>query len=148
MPNSNKKISGNVLGFDFGLRKIGTAIGQTITGHAKPLALIKATDGIPNWDDIAKLIQQWDAAALIIGMPYTLDGKHQDISFAARKFANRLHARFSLPVFTVDERLTTKAAKSELKNPDNKNIALDSMAAKIILQSWLREHLQGEDNDD
>lgn len=138
-----------ILGFDFGMRRIGVAVGQTITRSANPLTIVLAQDGIPNWDEVANLIQTWQASTLVVGMPYQLDGSQQAITFAAKKFANRLQARFALPVHCVDERFTTKAARSEiseLNNPGNnkqrkknkaEKVAIDSYAAKLILQDYL-----------
>jgi putative Holliday junction resolvase len=133
MPNIN-----TVLGFDFGLKRIGVAVGQTITRTANPLTTLKAQDGIPVWGEIQHLISTWDADALIVGLPFQLDGSEQLLTFAAKKFANRLKEKFKLPVFLVDERLSTMAAKSHLK--EEKALVLseiDQYAAKIILESWL-----------
>ena len=133
-----------VLGFDFGMKHIGVAVGQTITRTATPLTSLKATDGIPNWDEIAKLISTWGAQALIVGIPLNMDGTEQPITAAAKKFSNRLHARYKLPVHPVDERLTTVEAKQQLFEAAgyralDKN-AIDSYSAKLILESWLRDH--------
>lgn len=133
-----------VLGFDFGMKHIGVAVGQTITRTATPLTSLKAIDGIPNWDEIAKLISTWGAKALIVGIPLNMDGTDQPITAAAKKFSNRLHARYKLPVHPVDERLTTVEAKQQIFEAAgyralDKN-AIDSYSAKIILESWLRDH--------
>lgn len=127
-----------VLGFDFGMKRIGVAVGQTITHSANPLTTLSAIDGIPSWEEIENLISLWQADALIVGLPYQLDGSEQTLSFAAKKFGNRLKAKFNLPVFLVDERHTTMAAKSYLK--EAKIYApkeIDQYAAKFILESWL-----------
>jgi putative holliday junction resolvase len=134
MPNTIK----TVLGFDFGMKRIGVAIGQTITRSANPLTTLFAVDGIPKWEEIENLISIWQADALIVGLPYQLDGSEQQLSYAAKKFANRLKAKFKLPVFLVDERLTTMAAKSYLKEIKNYvQSEIDQYAAKFILESWL-----------
>ncbi len=137
MPKDPHNIK-TVLGFDFGLKRIGIAIGQTITQSANPLITLAATDGIPHWEEIENLISVWQADALIVGLPYKMDGSEQHLTFAARKFANRLKEKFKLPVFLVDERLTTMAAKSYLK--EHKMLVkseIDQYAAKFILESWL-----------
>lgn len=129
-----------VLGFDYGLRYIGVAIGQSITGSATPLTTLIAHKGIPNWDDIAKLIEKWHPSAFVVGLPYQMDGSEQFISTAARKFAVELQRRFNLPAFTMDERLTTREAKSQIAElqVQKKNLPeLDSYAAKLILESWM-----------
>jgi len=131
-----------VLGFDFGTRRIGVATGQTITKTASPLSIIQAKDGIPNWDEIKKIIIEWRPDALIVGLPLNMDGTEQDITKLARKFGQRLHGRFGLEVIFIDERLSSKAAKWELlddtepkKPKDMKRI--DAYAACLIVESWL-----------
>lgn len=131
-----------VLGFDFGTKKIGVAVGQTLTRSANPLAVIRAQDGVPNWETIEELIQTWQVDACVVGIPLNMDGSEQPITESARKFANRLHGRFHLPVHLMDERLTTDAAKREMKRLDKDEHNLDSYAAKIILEAWLSEWTQ------
>ncbi len=129
-----------VLGFDYGLRYIGVAIGQTITKSATPLTTLIAQKGTPNWDDIAKLIKKWSPSVFVVGLPYQMDGSEQFISTAARKFAVELQKRFNLPAFTMDERLTTREAKSQISelHAQKKDLPeLDSYAAKLILESWM-----------
>lgn len=132
-----------ILCFDFGMRKIGVAVGQSVTQSAKPLHNLKAQDGIPNWEQIQQLITEWHADALVVGLPYNMDGTLQDVSFAAKKFARRLETKFGLTVYLCDERLTTKEAQSLLQLTGDKKTAVDSLAAALILESWFREH----DND-
>ncbi|AKP74795.2 Putative Holliday junction resolvase [Piscirickettsia salmonis] len=130
-----------VLGFDFGMKRLGVAVGQTLLQSANPLAALKTRDGIPAWDEIAKLITEWQPNYLIVGRPLHMNGQMIDpISYAARKFANRLHERFKLPVIQVDERLSSIEAKSRLQRQDQ----LDSMAAVVIIETWLHEQDQGQ----
>jgi putative Holliday junction resolvase len=133
-----------VLGFDFGMKHIGVAVGQTITRTANPLTSLKATDGIPNWDEIAKLISTWGAKALVVGIPLNMDGSDQPITAAAKKFSNRLNAHYKLPVHPVDERLTTVEAKQQLFDTEGYRAldkkSIDSYSAKLILESWLRDY--------
>jgi len=126
-----------LLAFDFGMKKIGTAVGQSLIQTGTPLTELPAKDGIPSWDAIKKLIEEWRADALVVGIPYNMDGSEQEITWAAKKFGNRLQDRFQLPVYFVDERLTTVEAKSELRHPSK---PVDSYAAKLILETWFREH--------
>ncbi|SFB80974.1 Holliday junction resolvase RuvX [Pseudoalteromonas denitrificans] len=129
-----------VLGFDFGTKSIGMAIGQEVTGSATPLRAIKAQDGIPNWDEIKKIVDEWLPDLIVVGLPLNMDGTNQEVTFQAKKFANRLHNKHSLPVETQDERLTTADAKAQLfeqggyKNLKKGNI--DNMSAKLILESF------------
>lgn len=129
-----------VLCFDFGMRKIGVAIGQSVTNTARALHNIKAQDGIPNWGVITALINEWRADALVVGLPYNMDKTEQHITFAARKFARRLEALYRLPVHMMDERLTTKEALSQLHELGDKKTDVDSYAALLILEAWLRDN--------
>ncbi len=131
------------LGFDFGMKNIGVAIGQTLTGSANPLAVIKAKDGIPNWDEIGQLIKQWQPNILVIGLPLNMDGSDQEMTHAARRFGHRLQGRFNVTVTWQDERLSTFEALQSLgisnKMQSNKRGDVDRLSAQCILQSWLNE---------
>lgn len=133
------------LGFDFGMKHIGVAVGQTITCTANPLTSLKAINGIPKWDEIAKIITTWNARALVIGIPLNMDGTEQPITAAAKKFGNRLEAQFKLPVHRVDERLTTVEAKQQLFDSSGykalDKTSIDSYSAKLILESWLQSQV-------
>ena len=137
----NKSALRCVIGFDFGLKRIGLATGQTITGTATPLATLQAIKHAPDWKGIAAHIEKWKPDALIVGIPYLLDGGESDMTRAARNFSKALEQRFQLPVFTIDESLSSYAAESRLKQDikiakHNKH-EIDKMAAAIIVQSWL-----------
>ncbi len=139
MPKTQPQI---ILGFDFGMSKIGVAIGQAITKSANPLAILPADDGVPNWQAIQEIIDTWKVDAIVVGIPYSMDGSEQTISLAARKFARKLEGRFHLPVFLSDERLTTIEARQQLFDtgtPSSKLSKVDSYAAKLILESWLQQ---------
>ena len=131
------------LGFDFGMKRIGLAVGQTLTCSANPIAILDVHDGIPHWEKIKVLIRIWDARVLVVGIPYNMDGSKQLLTFTARKFASRLCSHFQLPVYTVDERLTTLEAKRQWhERKGKKNVKfpkqVDSYAAKLILEQWLK----------
>ena len=132
-----------VLGFDFGMKRIGVAVGQTITKTARPLATLKAHNGVPAWETIKKLIQTWQPDALIVGVPLNMDGTEQKLTHAAKKFADELQSKFNLPVFGMDERLSTKDARERLFATGGykalQNGQVDSIAAQLILQNWLAE---------
>lgn len=131
------------LGFDHGMKHIGVAVGQDITGSANPLTALRARDGIPDWDEIGKLIKQWSPAQCIIGLPLNMDGTEQMMTAAARKFGNRIHARFNIPVAWEDERLTTREALDQLgisgKLQAKNRADVDALSAQLILQSWLNQ---------
>lgn len=133
---------GLLLGFDFGTKQIGVAVGQTLTREARPLCNLKARDGQPQWEQVEALLKEWQPSALVVGLPLNMDGTPSDMSARAQKFANRLHGRFGLPVHTHDERLTTFAAKGErMRQGDfNRNFRedpVDALAASLLLQGWL-----------
>ncbi len=128
----------SALAFDFGTNRIGVAIGQSITGTAQPLRVLKARDGIPDWAAIADLITQWQPALLVVGIPANLDDSRSDLTSRAEKFANRLNGRFHLPCYGIDERLTSVAAAERLRLQGGR-AELDSVAAQIILESWFSE---------
>jgi len=142
--SSDKNNWHKLMGFDFGTTKIGIATGQTITQTAQPLEPIAAKSGQPNWDSLAELIAQWKPQALIVGLPLNMDGTEQQVTQQAKKFANRLHGRFGLPVKLQDERLTTVDARSEIFEREGKkgidSRSIDSLAACLILESWLEQN--------
>ena len=129
-----------LLAFDYGTKSIGVAIGQQITGTASPLGALKAQDGIPNWDQIEKVLKEWQPSQIVVGLPTNMDGTDQEITVRARKFSKRLFGRFKIPVFTHDERLTTVEAKERLFELGGyKKLTkgkVDSVSAVLILESW------------
>jgi len=134
----------SLLAFDFGTGQIGVAVGQTITHTANPLAVLKARDGIPNWEEIATLLEEWRPDLLLVGLPLNMDGSESDFCARTRKFARRLHGRFGLPVSMVDERLTTFAAKGQRRKQGEhatsyRQQPVDDLAAVIILESWFSD---------
>lgn len=133
------------LGFDFGLKRIGVAVGQRLTRSAHPIAILKAENGIPDWGRIKELIETWEVNVLVVGIPYNMDGSEQPITYAADKFAKRLKLKPGLPVHTVDERLTTIEAKRFwFEKKYQKNVKLpqqfDGYAAMLILEQWLQQN--------
>lgn len=131
---------GTLLGFDYGERRIGVAVGQRITSTAKALGVVAVSSGRPDWDAVAALIGEWQADTLIVGLPLNMDGTEQGASSGARRFAATLRRRFALPVHLHDERLSTREARARLhergKHPEHD----DAMAAQVIVEGWLNEH--------
>mgnify|MGYP001342576361 CR=1 FL=1 len=130
-----------VMAFDFGLKRIGLAVGQTLTKTAQPIHILKAEEGKPNWDSVAKYINQWGPDVLIVGLPLNMDGTESEMCLLAKRFANKLGGKFGLPVETFDERLSTfeaktKADESQVKSDKN----IDAIAAQLILESWLNSN--------
>ena len=132
-----------VMGFDFGTKSIGIAIGQELTGTASSLQAVKARDWIPDWQLIKKQVDEWQPDLMVVGLPLNMDGTNQEVTFKAKKFANRLHNHFAIPVDTQDERLTTADAKARLfeqggyRNLGKGNV--DNMSAVIILESFFEQ---------
>ncbi len=130
------------LGFDYGTRQIGVAVGQSLTGSAEPLRELRARDGVPDWEQIARLISEWRPDALVVGLPLNMDGSPSEMSARAEKFARRLQGRFGLPVHCIDERLSTFEAKQSLRDSGRtptsyRDNPVDSLAAVLLLQTWL-----------
>lgn len=129
------------LAFDFGERRIGVATGQTTTGTAQGIDTVSQTPSGPDWAHIARLINQWQPEAVVVGLPVRLDGVEGPAAERARQFGDALRRRFNLGVHFVDERLTTVAADQELRTSDVKGRKVrhyrDRVAARYILQSFL-----------
>lgn len=129
-----------ILGFDFGLKRIGVAVGQSITQTATALTVLDAKQGIPDWGCIQKLIEEWDAKALVVGLPLNMDKTEQPITQKARAFGEALKSHFNLPVYFVDERLSTVAARAQMHEHikgRERFGAADGVSAQLIVESWL-----------
>ncbi len=129
-----------ILGFDFGTRQVGVAYGQTLSLSARPVAVLQAREGQPQWPQVLHLIEEWQPARLVVGLPLNMDGTESEFCLRARKFARRLRARAALPVAMVDERLSTRTAKSMAgPSADYRRRPVDSLAAVLILETWLAD---------
>jgi len=133
-----------IVAFDFGLRRIGVAVGQNVTASANPLAVVRNTDSGPDWQAISNVVNEWHPSRLIVGMPLHEDGSPSEMGVPIKAFITEL-ARFELPVEQVDERYSSieanEALKSEramgLRGRINKE-AIDSVAAALIAERWLK----------
>lgn len=138
---------GTVLAFDFGEKRIGTAVGETAVGIAHPLTTIHAADKQRRYAAIEAMIREWQPTQLIVGLPSHLDGTEHELSRLARKFAAELGRRFNLPVDFIDERLTSAAAESTLGESGvashKRKAVIDSVAAQHILQDFLDRNGRG-----
>jgi putative Holliday junction resolvase len=134
------EIIGTVMAFDFGEKRIGVAVGETMLKLAHPLTTIHAEENALKFSQIAALIEEWRAQLLVVGLPMHLDGESHLMTNLAKKFAQRLEGRFNLPVVMVDERLSSAEAAQTLRESGITGMAqkemLDQMAAKTILQSY------------
>jgi putative Holliday junction resolvase len=133
------------ISFDFGTKRIGVAVGQTVTMTATPIDSLQAQQGVPHWSQISLLIDRWRPCAFVVGIPFNMDGSFSPITLCARSFAEKLRLQFSLPVYEIDERLTTVEARQTLFELGGykalKRISVDSFAAKLILETWMRTSL-------
>lgn len=130
------------IGFDFGLKRIGVAVGQRLTLSASPLKTLSAHAGKPDWNEVAALIKTWRPNVLVVGLPKAIDDTELYITQPSKDFAQALKKRFQLPVYLVDERLTTKEAKAYIYEHGGyqklKKSEIDSIAACLILEQWLQ----------
>lgn len=127
-----------LLCFDYGTKRIGTAVGQTLTATATALKTIHTYQNKPNWKEIRCLIDEWSPDKLIVGHPLTLGGERQEMTSAAERFGRQLQGRFQIAVEMMAEQLSSFVARQELKSSYN----VDPTAARLILESWLQEHCQ------
>ena len=140
--NTPLPLRGTLLGFDFGLARIGVATGELETGQASALLTLHDESSTARFQAITKLIAEWRPVALVVGIPTHLDDSEHALTARCRRFANQLHGRFGLPVFPYDERLSSVTAESELSDAGLKGwrerkAVLDAAAARLILQTFL-----------
>lgn len=124
------------LAFDFGTKRIGLAVGQSITKTATPLTSIISYNGTPNWQQLDKIVKEWQPTSLIVGLALQPDGKDSPTSLKARHLGKLLQQKYQLSVHYIEERLTSVAAKERVT--DNQK-DLDALAAAIILESWMND---------
>lgn len=140
LERSYPDVTGTVLAFDFGEKRIGVATGETMLKVAHPLTTINAEENEVKFAQIANIIQEWHPTLLIVGLPLHMDNEPHLLTQLAKKFAQRLEGRFNLPVVMVDERLSSVEATRNLSEAGVKGIKqkamLDAVAAQSILQSY------------
>lgn len=133
------------LAFDYGTKNTGVAVGQKITNSATALSPLLSKNLIPDWEKIDALVKNWHPSALIVGVPYQLDGSDFKVTKLALNFIEQLKQRYHLPVYAAEERLTTKAAREEIFKRGGykalQNQSVDSEAAKIILEEWMNTNV-------
>lgn len=138
-----------LLAFDYGTKKIGCAVGNLPLQTSSPLMLVSAKDGVPSWDQINEIVEEWRPDGMVIGVPDNMDGSESILSQRAKKFSRQLKERYQLPCFLMDERLTSFEARDHLSSADQvrgrpgkstkksqKGPTVDAVAAQLILQSW------------
>lgn len=125
-----------VLGFDYGSKKVGVAVGQSVTAQATPLEVVPSRQQKPDWLRIEKLIQTWQPLCLVVGIPWREDGSASAVTVAAQRFARQLEGRFGLPVEAINEYLSSYEAA---ERAGSKNEPIDAWAAQVILETWFAE---------
>ena len=134
---------GTYLGFDYGVRHTGVAVGSRHSGSAQPLEQLTARGGEPDWGAISRLVEEWQPEALVVGLPLNMDGSENAMTRAARSFGEAIHARYNLPVHMVDERLSTREATDRLLDAGvplkRHKHEIDKQAAQTILQAFLND---------
>ncbi len=133
-----------VMAFDFGTRRIGVAIGNEMLASARRLDPLAARDGIPDWRQVARLVEEWHPDLFVVGLPLELDGTEQEICARARKFGKRLFGRFGIHCEMVDERGTTREAKAIARESgvwrdsrkSYRDDGVDGLAAVLILEAF------------
>ncbi|NVD69342.1 Holliday junction resolvase RuvX [Duganella sp. BJB1802] len=123
-----------IFAFDFGVKRIGVAMGNTMIRQAEPVKVIAAIDNATRFADIQALLDEWKPARLVVGLPMHPDGAEHEMTARARKFANQLHGRFNLPVELVDERYSSAVISAK------RGEVIDDRAAAIILQQYFDTH--------
>lgn len=123
-----------VLGFDFGLKRIGVAVGNSVLRQAQPLRTIAAPTNDAKFAEIESMINEWRPAVCVVGLPRHPDGTEHEMSARCRRFANQLHGRFNVDTVLVDERYSSAVI------PQKRGELIDAQAAAIILQQYFDEH--------
>jgi len=145
MPATPDTRAETILAFDFGLRRIGVAVGQTVTRSASPVGIVSNSSNGPDWQRIATIIKEWGADRLVVGMPFNVDGSPSQISIQVDAFMKGL-MRFSLPVEATDERYSSSEAQQMLVLKRKLGVrgkigkeTLDAAAATLIAERWLKD---------
>jgi putative Holliday junction resolvase len=146
MPDTPDAVS-TALGFDYGARRIGVAVGNALTRTARALEVIANGAQGPDWPRVDALMREWQPQILLVGLPLTMEGEEQKNSAAARAFAARLDEKYKLPTQLVDERLSSREAARRFAQRRaggqarrKHAAALDAVAAEIIIEQWLCDH--------
>jgi len=123
-----------ILAFDFGLQRIGVAVGNTLLKQAQPLSIITAATNDGKFRVIAELVGQWEPGLVVVGLPLHPDGAEHAMTVRCRRFANQLHGRFGLETVLIDERYSSAVITQE------RGQRIDDVAAAIILQQYFDDH--------
>lgn len=135
-------LEGAILGFDVGTKRIGVALGHTLTAQVRPLAtLTRLPGGVVPWSQVRDYVHAWNVSAIVVGIPFNMDGSDQKITQICREFARSCRQELQLPVFGVDERLSTVEARQRVFDQSGyrglKKAEIDSVAAALLIEQWL-----------
>lgn len=136
---STRLLPTTLLGFDYGCKRIGVAVGQMLTHSATPLMTIPAYNGKPDWAMVSRVINEWKPGALVVGIPYHMDGTEQEMTKLALRFCRQLEGRYRLPVYQAEERLSSYVVESGSYTHSESGSDIDPLAAQVILQDWLQK---------
>ena len=132
-----------IIAIDFGLRNIGVAVGNTLSLTSRPLTILQARDGVPDWGALSSIFDEWRPDRILVGNPLNMDDSESDMGRQAARFARRIEGRFGLTVTLVDERLSSREAKANALTAGHRgdftSIPVDDEAAAIILATWLNQ---------
>lgn len=139
----NEKLSPSVvIGFDYGLKRIGVAIGNAVTKESRPLKIIPWKTNEEKWREVQKLIKEWEPDGFIVGVPCHSDGRENTMTKPCKTFGRQLKGRFNKPVYFVDERFSS--VEAEATHPESEFI--DDEAASVILQQWYLSDISSENS--
>ena len=139
--SSHNQREGNIIGFDFGQKRIGVAIGNNISKSAQALITIESTSSNQKFEVIQKIMDEWQPVSIVVGVPFNVDGSEHKVTNLCKKFAKQLEQKYALPIHLIDERYTSIEASYEIQDKKidlkKRKLLIDQIAAKIILQSYL-----------
>ena len=139
--SSHNQREGNIIGFDFGQKRIGVAIGNNISKSAQALITIESASNNQKFEAIQKIMDEWQPVSIVVGVPFNVDGSEHKVTNLCKKFAKQLEQKYALPIYLIDERYTSIEASYEIQDKKidlkKRKLLIDQIAAKIILQSYL-----------
>ena len=136
-----------IIAFDFGLKRTGVAVGNTLTGSATPECTLHSKQDQPDWDGITQLFKEWQPTKVVVGMPTELDGSESPLTKAVQRFCNQIEGRYNIEVEQENEQFTSIEAGQRLKqlrqSGRKKKVTkdeVDKIAAAIILENWMQKN--------
>lgn len=128
-----RDLSGTIVAFDFGLARIGAAVGNTLSRSARPVRIFPARTNANKWGGVEAILREWEPVAVVVGVPLRSGGEHQELTDRAERFSRQIEGRFSLPVYPVDERFSSV-------DVEQGRMKIDDQSAAVILEQWFSEN--------